>query len=138
MQPHRTIVALPICYFTLAELMDLYKPSQVERYATTPNRWTRVQIAMPTEKLGQYCTIREADPYVKTPLSQLEPLLLLCITVLPLLWEWLFTIASIGLVWLHSALFATVCTRASPPLQYVVTSCPHCRVSIPRFYAGVP
>ena len=36
------------------DVMDVYKPLQVERHATTPNRWTRVQIAIPTEKLGQY------------------------------------------------------------------------------------
>ena len=53
--------------------MDLYKPSQVERYATTPNRWTRVQIAMPTAKLGQYCTIREVAPAMIAVLSHTDP-----------------------------------------------------------------
>ena len=53
--------------------MDVYKPSQVERYATTKNRWTRVQIAMPTEKVGQYCTIREVAPAVITVLSHTDP-----------------------------------------------------------------
>ena len=33
------------------EVRDVYKPSQVESYATTPNRWTRVQIAMPIAKV---------------------------------------------------------------------------------------
>ena len=40
------------------EVMDVYKPLQVDRYATTSNRCTRVQIAMPIAKVGKYCTIR--------------------------------------------------------------------------------
>ena len=40
------------------EVMDVYRPSQVGRYATTPNRWTRVRTFMPTAKVGKYCTIR--------------------------------------------------------------------------------
>ena len=40
------------------EVMDMYKPLQVGRYATTPNRWTRLQIPMPKAKVGQYYTIR--------------------------------------------------------------------------------
>ena len=79
-----------------------------------------------------------ADPYVTAPLSQLEPLLLWCTTFLPLLWAWLFILASICLVRLHRALLTTACTRPLPHLWYVVTSCPHCRVSIPRFYVGLP
>ena len=46
------------------EVMDVYKPLQVDRYATTSNRCTRVQIAMPTAKVGQYCTIIEVAPAV--------------------------------------------------------------------------
>ena len=46
------------------EVMEIYKPSQVGHYATTPNIWTRVQIAMPTAKVGQYCTIIEVAPAV--------------------------------------------------------------------------
>ena len=118
--------------------MDVYKPLQVGRYAPTPNRWAQLWIDMPTEKVGKYWTIREVDLAVISVLSHTDPLLLFCSTVLPLLWECLFILAPIGLVWLHSALLATACTRPLPHLLYVVTSCPHCWVSIPRFYVGVP
>ena len=77
-----------------------------------------------------------AEPYVTTPLSHLEPLLSWCSTVLSLLWAWIFALASIYLVWLHSAPLATACTHPSLHLWYGVTSCHHCRVSIPRFYVG--
>ena len=53
--------------------MDVYEPSQVERYATTPNRWKLVQIAMPTAKVRQYCTIREVAPTVIAVLSHTDP-----------------------------------------------------------------
>ena len=52
--------------------MDVYKPLQVGSYVTTSNRWTRVQIAMPTAKLGQYCTIREVDSAVIAVLSHTD------------------------------------------------------------------
>ena len=55
------------------EVMVMYKPSQVGRYATTPNRWTQVQTAMPTAKVGNYCTIREVDPSVIAVLSHTDP-----------------------------------------------------------------
>ena len=35
------------------EVMDVYKLSQVERYATTPNIWMQVQISMTKAKVGQ-------------------------------------------------------------------------------------
>ena len=54
------------------EVMDVYKPSQVGRYATTPNRCTQVQIAMPTAKVGKYCTIREVAPDVIAVLSHTD------------------------------------------------------------------
>ena len=53
--------------------MDVYKPLQVERYATTPKIWTQVRIAMPIAKVGQYCTIREVDPDVISVLSHTDP-----------------------------------------------------------------
>ena len=40
------------------EVMDVYKPLQVGCYATTSNRWKRVQIDTPTANVVQYCTIR--------------------------------------------------------------------------------
>ena len=55
------------------EVMDVYKPLQVERYTTTLNRWTRVQIAIPTAKVGQYCGIREVAPAVIAVLSHTDP-----------------------------------------------------------------
>ena len=55
------------------EVMDVYNPSQVQRYATTPNRWTRVRISRPTEKVGQYCTTREVAPAVIAVLSHTDP-----------------------------------------------------------------
>ena len=55
------------------EVMDMYKPSQVGHYATTPNRWTRVRIYMPTKNVGQYCTIREVAPAVIAVLSHTDP-----------------------------------------------------------------
>ena len=55
------------------EVMDVYKTSQVGLYATTPNRWTRVQIAIPAENVGQYCTIREVAPTVIAVLSHTNP-----------------------------------------------------------------
>ena len=54
------------------EVMYLYKPLQVGRYATTPNRWTRVRTAIPTAKLGQYCTILEVAPTVIMVLSHTD------------------------------------------------------------------
>ena len=51
----------------------MYKPSQVGRCTTTPNRWTRVRIAMPTAKVGQYCTIIEVSPDVIAVLSHTDP-----------------------------------------------------------------
>ena len=54
------------------EGIDLYKTSQVGRYATTPNRWTRVRTAMPTAKVGQYFTIREVAPTVIAVLSHTD------------------------------------------------------------------
>ena len=36
------------------EVMDMYKPSQVGRYATTPNQWTRVQTAISKTNVGHY------------------------------------------------------------------------------------
>ena len=53
--------------------MDMYKPLQVGSYATTPNRWTQVQIDTNTAKVGQYCTIREVDPAVIAVLSHTDP-----------------------------------------------------------------
>ena len=50
----------------------MYKPLQVDRYATTSNRFTRVQIAMPTAKVGQYCTIIEVAPAVIAVLSHTD------------------------------------------------------------------
>ena len=55
------------------EVMDVYKPSQVGRYATTPNIWTRVRTSMPTAKVGQYCTIREVAPAVIAVLLHMDP-----------------------------------------------------------------
>ena len=40
------------------DVMDVYNPSQVGCYATTPNQWTQVRITMPTANVGQYCTIQ--------------------------------------------------------------------------------
>ena len=54
------------------ELMYVYKPSKVERYATTANRWTLVQIAMPIATLGQYFTIIEVALAVISVLSHTD------------------------------------------------------------------
>ena len=54
-------------------VMDLYKLSQVRRYATTPNQRTQVQIAIPKENVGQYCTIREVAPEVIAVVSHMDP-----------------------------------------------------------------
>ena len=55
------------------EVVDMYKPSQVGRYATTPNWWTWVQIATPTANVGQYCNIIEVAPSVIAMLSHTDP-----------------------------------------------------------------
>ena len=46
-----------------------------------------------------------------TPLSLLEPLLLWCSTILHFLWACIFALASISLVWLHSALLTRACSN---------------------------
>ena len=73
--------------------MDMYKPSQVGRYATTLNRWTWVCIAMPTTNLGQYCTIREVDPAVIAVLSHtyMPPSPLKHYSFVDFLIEWVWT-----------------------------------------------
>ena len=55
------------------EVKDVYKPLQIGRYATTPNRWMRVQIDTTTTNVGQYCTIREVAPEVIAVLSHMDP-----------------------------------------------------------------
>ena len=72
------------------EVIDVYKPSQIGRYATSPNRWTRVQIAIPTTNVGQYCTLIEVVPAVIAVLSHMyqPPLPLKHDSFLEVLIEW--------------------------------------------------
>ena len=54
------------------EVMDVYKPLQIGN-ATTPNKWTRVRIAIPTAKVGQNCTIIEVATALIAVLSHTDP-----------------------------------------------------------------
>jgi hypothetical protein len=39
--------------------MDVYTPSLVPRYARRPNCWTRLQIGMLKEEVGELCMVKE-------------------------------------------------------------------------------
>jgi hypothetical protein len=39
--------------------MDVYTPSMVPQYTRRPNCWTQLQIGIPLEEKGEYCTVKE-------------------------------------------------------------------------------
>ena len=53
--------------------MDVYSPSEVPRYATRPNCWTRSRVDQEPAGIGQICTVRSVAPAVWRILSYTLP-----------------------------------------------------------------